>query len=140
MDDLSDENVVARWIQNPYYQAFTGEVEFQWKLPCDPTSMTKFRNRIGHNGFEKILAASIVLHKDNVQEDEMCIDTTVQEKNITFPTDVKQYRKIHGKSLKVAREENITLTRTYEKEVKKLKLYTRFAGHPKNRKRARYAV
>jgi len=140
LDDLSDEVVVARWVQSPYYQAFTGEVEFQWQLPCDPTSMTKFRNRIGADGFEKILAASIVLHKDKVTEDEMCIDTTVQEKNITFPTDAKQYRKIHEKLLMVARSEGITLSRTYEKEVKRLKLHTRFSGHPKNRKRARYAV
>jgi IS5 family transposase len=64
----------------------------------------------------------------------------VQEKNITFPTDAKQYRKIHGQLLKLAREEGIALTRTYEKEVKKLKLQTRFAMHPKNRKKARKSV
>ncbi len=86
-----------------------------------------------------------------IDEDEMCIDTTVQElcisvsrtdtkKNTTFPTDAKQYRKIHSHLLKLARKENIRLTRTYEKEVKKLKLHTRFATHPRNRKRSRYAV
>ncbi len=140
LENLSDEIVVSRWVQNPYYQAFTGEVEFQWELPCDPTSMTKFRNRIGAAGHEKILVASIALHEDKVTEDEMCIDTTVQEKNITFPTDAKQYRKIHGKLLKIARTEGIVLTRTYEKEVKQLKQATRFSTHPKNRKKARYAV
>jgi IS5 family transposase len=140
MEDLSDEVLVQRWVQNPYYQAFTGEIEFQWKLPCDPTSLTKFRNRIGSTGHEKILAVSIAMHHEKIAEDEMCIDTTVQEKNITFPTDAKQYRKIHQKLLKIARKENISLTRTYEKEVKRLKLHTRFATHPKNRKRARYAV
>jgi IS5 family transposase len=140
MEDLSDEVLVQRWVQNPYYQAFTGEVEFQWKLPCDPTSLTKFRNRIGSTGHEKILAVSIAMHQEKIAEDEMCIDTTVQEKNITFPTDAKQYRKIHQQLLKIARKENISLTRTYEKEVEQLKLYTRFATHPKNRKRARHAV
>ena len=80
------------------------------------------------------------MHREKIGEDEMCIDTTVQEKNITFPTDAKQYRKIHQQLLKIARKENISLTRTYEKEVKHLKLHTRFATHPKNRKRARYAV
>lgn len=70
----------------------------------------------------------------------MCIDTTVQEKDITFPTDAKQYQKIHQHLLKLARAENIVLTRTDEKEVKQLKLHTRFAGRPKNRKRSRYAV
>ena len=140
MENLSDEVLVQRWVQNPYYQAFTGEVEFQWKLPCDPTSLTKFRNRIGSSGHEKILAVSIAMHQEKIAEDEMCIDTTVQEKNVTFPTDAKQYRKIIKHLLKIARKEKIGLTRTYEKEVKRLKLHTRFATHPKNRKRARRAV
>ena len=140
MENLSDEVLVQRWVQDPYYQAFTGEAEFQWKFPCDPTSLTKFRNRIGSKGHETILSVSIALHHEKITEDEMCIDTTVQEKNITFPTDAKQYQKIHKHLLKIARTEKITLTRTYEKEVKRLKLFTRFAGHPKNRKRARNAV
>jgi IS5 family transposase len=140
MENLSDEVLVQRWVQNPYYQAFTGEVEFQWQFPCDPSSMTNFRKRIGAEGYEKILAVSIALHQEKIAEDEMCIDTTVQEKNITFPTDAKQYRKIHQQLLKIARKENISLSRTYEKEVKKLKLHTRFASHPKNRQRACKAV
>ena len=140
LENLSDEVVVERWIQNPYYQAFTGEVEFQWSLPCDPSDMTYFRKRLGDTGFEKILAVSIALHGERAHEDEMCIDTTVQEKNITFPTDAKQYRKVHGHLLKMARKEGLALSRTYEKEVRHLKRHTRFATHPKNRKKARYAV
>jgi len=140
MENLSDEILVQRWVQNPYYQAFTGETEFQWQMPCDPTDLTYFRKRIGSEGHEKILAVSIAMHQDKVDEEEMCIDTTVQEKNITFPTDAKQYRKIHQQLLKIARSEKIGLTRTYEKEVKKLKLHTRFSTHPRNRKKARYAV
>lgn len=140
LEDLSDEVLIQHWVQNPYYQAFTGEIEFQWQLPCDPSDMTYFRKRIGPEGFEKILAVSIVLHEEKACEDEMCMDTTVQEKNITFPTDAKQYRKIHSQLLKLARKEGIVLTRTHEKEVKKLKLHTRFASHPKNRKKARKAV
>lgn len=140
LENLSDEVLVSRWVQNPYYQAFTGEISFQWQFPCDPSSMTNFRKRIGEAGHEKILAASIALHEESIDEDEMCIDTTVQEKNIAFPTDARQYRKIHGKLLKIARKERIPLSRTYEKEVKRLKRDTRFATHPKNRKKARYAV
>ncbi len=140
LEDLSDDVLIQRWVQNPYYQAFTGAIEFQWQLPCDPSDMTYFRKRIGPQGFEKILAASIALQEDNVCEDEMCLDTTVQEKNITFPTDAKQYRKIQGHLLKMARKEGIALTRTHAKEVKELKLHTRFATHPKNRKKARRAV
>lgn len=36
---LSDEAVVARWVENPYYQHFTGEVFFQHRLPIDPSSL-----------------------------------------------------------------------------------------------------
>ncbi len=140
LEDLSDEVLIQRWIQNPYYQSFTGEIEFQWQLPCDPSDLTYFRKRIGNEGFEKVLAASIALHQEKAIEDEMCIDTTVQEKNITFPTDAKQYRKIHGQLLKMARAEGIVLSRSHEKEVKILKLPTRFATHPRNRKKARKAV
>ena len=84
LEDLSDEVLIQRWIQNPYYQSFTGEIEFQWQLPCDPSDLTYFRKRIGKEGFEKVLAASIALHQEKAIEDEMCIDTTVQEKNIPF--------------------------------------------------------
>ena len=140
LENLSDDVLVQRWVQNPYYQVFTGEVEFQWRLPCDPSDLTYFRKRIGSEGHEKILAVSIALHQAKVNEDEMCIDTTVQEKNITFPTDAKQYRKIQAHLLKIAKNEKIVLTRTYAKEVKILKLHTRFATHPKNRKKARRAV
>jgi len=140
LENLSDEVLIQRWVQNPYYQAFTGEIEFQWQFPCDPSDLTYFRKRIGSQGHEKILAASISLHLKKVEEDEMCIDTTVQEKNITFPTDAKQYRKIHGQLLKIARKDKLKLARTYEKEVRKLKQHTRFATHPKNRKKARAAV
>ena len=140
LENLSDEVLMQRWVQNPYYQSFTGEVEFQWQLPCDPSDMTYFRKRIGREGFEKILAVSIALHQDKATEEEVCIDTTVQEKNITFPTDAKQYRKIHSQCLKIARAEGVVLSRTYEKEVKVIKLQTRFAMHPRNRKKAGKAV
>jgi len=77
LENLSDEVLVQRWVQNPYYQAFTGEVEFQWQLPCDPTDLTYFRKRIGSAGHEKILAASIALHPSKVEEDEMCIEPVI---------------------------------------------------------------
>lgn len=140
LENLSDEVLVQRWVQNPYYQAFCGETEFQWALPCDPSEMTVFRKRLGTEGVEKILAVSIALHGEAAIEKERCIDTTVQEKNTTFPTDARQYRKIHGHLLKLARSEGITLSRTHEKEVKQLKQHTRFASHPKNRNKARKAV
>lgn len=137
LENLSDEVLVKRWVQNPYYQVFCGEAEFQWSLPCDPSDMTYFRKRIGEAGFEKILSSSIALFGKTAQEEEVCIDTTVQEKNVTYPTDAKQYQKIRVKVLKIAKQEGIALPRTFAKEVKALKLQTRFAGQPRVRKKAK---
>ena len=140
MDNLSDEGVVQRWVQDPYYQAFCGETEFQWSFPCDPTDLIYFRKRIGESGIEKILAASIAIHGEQKLEEEVCIDTTVQEKNITFPTDAKLYRKIIVQCLKLAKVHDIKLRRSYAKEIKQRKLECRFSGHPRNRAKARKAV
>ena len=140
VENLSDEVLIERWVRDPYQQSFCGETDFQWEFPCDPSDMSYFRKRIGSSGFEKILAASIALHGETAIEEEMCVDTTVQEKNTSFPTDAKQYRKIHSRLLKLARTEGIRLSRTHEKEVKQLKQHTRFASHPKNRQKARRAV
>ena len=139
LENLSDERVVQLWVQNPYYQVFCGETEFQWQFPCDPTDLIYFRKRIGTEGVEKILAASIALHGDAALEDEVCIDTTVQEKAITFPTDAKLYRKIIVRMWKLAREHGISLSRTYAKEVKQRRLELRFGHHPKKRALARKA-
>lgn len=138
--ELSDEVLIQHWTQNPYYQSFTGEVAFQWRVPCAPSDLTYFRKRVGSEGHEKILALSIALHQETIEADEMCIDTTVQEKNITFPTDAKQYRKLHKQLLKIAREEKLALTRTYAQEVQSLKLQTGFATHLKNRQQSGQAV
>jgi len=133
--NLSDENTVARWVENPYYQYFTGEFVFQTTPPIDPADFSKFRRRIGEEGAEKLLKLSIQLNADEcVKETEVMVDTTVQEKNITFPTDVKLTRKVIARCLKTARKENITLRRTYTRELKKLNLQTRFMNHPKRKR------
>ena len=77
MEDLSDEVVIQRWVQDSYYQAFTGEAEFQWKFPCNPTSLTKFRNRIGNDCFETILSVSIAMHQKKVAEDDVGVDVEI---------------------------------------------------------------
>jgi len=139
MENLSDEVLVERWVQNPYYQAFCGGVEFQWQWPCDPTDLVYFRKRLGSTGFEKLLAVSIVIHGEEIKEKECCIDTTVHEKNITFPTDDKLSRKIIGRCWKLAKEHSIKLRRSFKRELKGLLLNLRFRKHPKNKKKAKKA-
>ncbi|OLG82148.1 transposase, partial [Xanthomonas oryzae pv. oryzae] len=57
--DLSDEAVCERWLENPYWQFFTGEVVFQTCVPCDPSSLTRWRQRLGEAGMEALLAHTI---------------------------------------------------------------------------------
>ena len=140
--NLSDEGVVARWMENPYMQYFTGEKVFQKRPPMNPIDMTKFRKRIGAKGAEKIFKISLMVNAKEITEREMkmvMIDSTVQEKNITFPTDAKLYRKIIAKVLKMARNEDIELRRTYTRELKALKL-VRFMNHPTRMKEGKKAV
>ena len=95
MYNLSDESYTARWVENPYWQYFCGETYFQFEQPFDPSEFVHFRGRIGASGAEKLLKLSISLFSAReVNEKEVLIDTTVQEKNITFPTDTKLHKKI----------------------------------------------
>lgn len=79
MFNQSDEAVVERWVENPYWQQFCGMSEFQWELPCDPSDLVYFRNRIGEQGVTLILAISAQMHGKKCQEAEIVIDSMVQE-------------------------------------------------------------
>ena len=134
--DLSDESIVEKWVENPYYQFFSGETLFQWEFPCHPTDLVYFRKRIGKKGVEKILKVSIELHGNKAREQEVLVDTTVQEKNITFPTDTKLYERVIEHCVKIARKKGIVLRQSYKRTTKKLMLAQRFRNHPRNRKKA----
>jgi len=138
--NLSDESVVGRWVENPYYQYFCGEAFLQWEFPCHPTDLVYFRKRIGEKGVEKIFQVSIDLHGSKAMEREVLIDTTVQEKNITFPTDIKLYKNISDKCVAIAEKEEVKLRQTYRRTIKKLMLAQRFRNHPKNYKKATKAA
>ena len=112
--NLGDETVMAEWVSNPYYQHFCGEAVFQWKFPCDPSDLVHFRHRIGESGIEKILAQSVLIHGEKVLKEDVSIDTTVQEKNITFPTDTKLAKKIIDKTAEIARKEGIKQRQSYK--------------------------
>ncbi len=133
------ETVVADWVQNPYWQYFSGGQYFQWKPPIDPSELVHFRKRIGEQGVNKILEISVNLFEKDKKEKEILIDTTVQEKNITYPTDVKLAKKIIDKCNKIAKKERIEQRQSYTRTVKELMLLQRFRKHPKKIKKARAA-
>jgi transposase, IS5 family len=141
MYNLGDETFVARWIENPYWQYFCGETFFQYDEPYDPSDFVHFRKRIGEEGAQKILKLSISLFDSReVNEKEVLIDTTVQEKNITFPTDSKLHKKIIEGCIKIAELENIKLRQRYTRIVKQLMIDQRFREHPKRKKKANAAA
>ena len=117
LENLSDERIVEAWSRNPYYQYFCGESHFQWGLPCDPSDLVHFRNRIGVKGVEKIFEVSIKLHSKESLEEEIVADTTVQEKNITFPTDTKLRLKIIDHCWKIADKTGVKFYHSYKRKV-----------------------
>jgi IS5 family transposase len=137
--NLSDESVVEQWAENAYYQYFSGEQTFTAKEPCEASELVHFRNRIGAEGIELILQESIRINGKGGKEDKASIDTTVQEKNITYPTDSKLHRKIIKKCVRIAEKEGIELRQSYSRTLKKLGIDQRFRNHPKNGAKARKA-
>lgn len=141
MFNESDESVIERWVENPYWQYFCGEVYFRHAPPFDRTELIKFRKRIGDEGAEMLLKMSIDLFpRKEVQEKEVLIDTTVQEKNITYPTDAKLQKKIIEKCRGIAGKESVQLRQTYGRELKQLMIDQRFHSHPKRKKKAKAAA
>ncbi|CAD5374676.1 transposase [Rubrivivax sp. A210] len=115
---LSDEDTVARWSENPYWQHFSGELYFQHELPCDPSSLVRWRQRIGEAGCEWLLAQSIeaarrgrVIKRDSV--DTVVLDTTVQPKAIAHPTDSRLLNKAREQLVNAAQDAGVTQRQSY---------------------------
>lgn len=140
--NLSDEDVVTGWVENPYWQFFSGMKYFEHKLPIHPSSMTRWRKRIGDAGAEQLLketieAGLVIKAVKPSQLIRINVDTTVQEKDIRFPTDARLYDRARERLVKAAKERRIDLRQNYNRNAKKLILkQTRYA-HAKQMKRAR---
>lgn len=141
-DNLSDEEICARWVENPYYQYFCGEEFFLHELPFERTSMTRWRQRMGEDKLEALLQESLaVAVKVGAAKPsdftKVIVDTTVAEKNIAFPTDAKLINRAREKLVKMARKEGVKLRQSYKRVGKfALIMHQRYA-HAKQFKRAR---
>jgi len=116
--DESDESVVEKWVENPYWQFFCGRTYFEHTLPCHPTSLVKWRRRLGAAGVEKLLTETLSTAKREqaLRESEIKrvhVDTTVQEKAIAFPTDARLYHKARRALVRQARAAGINLRQSY---------------------------
>jgi IS5 family transposase len=142
MHNLSDEELVARWIENPYYQHFCGEEHFRHDAPFDRSSMTRWRQRMGDARLEVLLQESLTIAvKTEAIEvkdlSKVIVDTTVQEKAVTFPTDAKLLNRARLMLVKLAKKHGLKLRQGYPKVGKQaLMKYQRYA-HAKQFKRAR---
>ena len=143
--NLSDEQVVHGWVENPYWQFFCGEEFFRHKLPINPCQMTRWRQRIGEKGVEKLLQITIEAGKatKTITEqsfEKVIVDTTVQPKAIQHPTDARLYRKVHAAMLRIAQAEGLDLRQSYRKLMERA--FRKHGGHMKAKqfKRAKPAL
>jgi transposase, IS5 family len=139
--DESDESVVARWVENPYWQFFCGCQYMQHELPIDPSSLSKWRKRVGAERLEKLLEATIhtglALQALRPQElQKVNVDTTVQEKAIAFPTDARLYHKMRVALVRRASSVGIRLRQNYRFKGKKLLAKQGRYAHAQQLKRA----
>ena len=129
---LSDEAVVARWVENPYYQHFTGEFFFQHRPPIDPSSLTRWRKRIGEEGVEWLLTKTIEAGRASgaVDDDSLkrvAVDSepdketsrgvvspaNVMEKTVAHPTESRLYERARALLTKLAQRAGIDLRQSY---------------------------
>ncbi len=156
---LSDEAVVARWVENPYYQHLCCETFFQHRPPIDPSSLTRWRQRVGEEGVEWLLTK-------NEEEEErpqwgvsltneagrasgtvadrslerVSVDTTVMEKNIAHPTEARLYDKAREKLVALAAEAGIELRQSYARLAPRLAAKAGRYAHARQFKRMRKAL
>ncbi len=116
--DLSDEALCERWIENPYFQYLCGEEFFQHELPFDRSSMTRWRQRMGEERIATLLQESLaVAVKTGAMKAQdtrrVIVDTTVQPKNVMFPTDAKLIHRARERLVRLAKRVGLDLRQSY---------------------------
>lgn len=122
---------------NAYFQYFGGLQHQRWGQPCAASDLVHFRQRIGESGIEKIFGHSIEKHGKDGEDRDVSVDSTVQEKNITYPTDAKLHKKIIDKCVAKAKKEGVELRRSYKRTSKQLLRDTYNGSHPRRRKKSK---
>lgn len=138
--NLSDEALCARWLENPYFQYFCGEESFQHTLPFDRSSLTRWRQRLGEEQLSALLQESLsVAHKTGALAgkdlERVAVDTTVQPKNVAFPTDVRLMHKALVMLVRLARKHGVQLRQSYVRVAKRAAIMAGRYAHAKQFKR-----
>lgn len=142
MYNESDEMIVQKFVENPYYQYFCGNEYFEHSLPIDSSSMTNFRKRMGKEDIDELLKETVssVTCSGQLKEkdfEQLNVDTTVQEKAISFPTDSKLYYKMLEDLVDQAKSRGIKLRQSYKFVSKKSLTKQGGYAHAKQMKRSR---
>lgn len=145
MHNLSDEVLCARWIENPYYQYFCGELSFRHKLPFDRSSLTRWRQRLGEEQLVALIQESLsVAHKTGAVEtkdlERVVVDTTVQPKAVAHPTDARLMHRAIVKLVALARRQGVPLRQSYLRVAKRATIMVGRYIHAHQFKRARKAL
>ncbi len=139
-NDASDEAVVNTWLENPYWQFFTGETYLQTKLPIDPSSLTRWRQRIGEEGVEVLLAATIQAARGaglikRTSVNQIIVDTTVMPKAIAHPTGSRLMERARQHLVRFAQKHELDLRQNYNREAPRLAAQIGRYAHAKQYKR-----
>jgi transposase, IS5 family len=142
MHDLSDEGLCARWVENPYYQFFCGELSFCHQQPFDRSSLTHWRQRLGEEQLVALIQESLsVAHKTGALAtrdlERVVVDTTVQPKAIAHPSDARLCHRALEKLVELARRNNVPLRQTYRRVAKRAAIMVGRYIHAHQFKRAR---
>src|SRR5829696_5015471 len=143
--DLSDEELCARWIENPYFQYFCGEEFFCHELPFDRSSLTRWRQRMGEERIACLLQESLAVATrmgaaKPADFRQVVIDMTVQEKAIAFPTDAKLMHRARERLVRLAQARGVTLRQSYVRVGKIALIRHQRYAHAKQFKRATRAL
>jgi transposase, IS5 family len=141
MHDLSDEDLCARWVENPYYQLFCGEEFFQHKLTFDRSSLTRWRQRIGEERLPALIQESLAVATRTgaakpADFSKVIVDTTVQPKAVASPTDAKLMHRARERLVKLAKKTGVDLRQSYERVGKHAWIAHQRYAHAKQFKRA----
>ena len=138
---LSDEGVCERWVDDPYFQHFTGEAFFQHEFPHERSDLSHWRKRLGDK-LDLLLAESLrVAHQSGALRTKdlarVTVDTTVQPKNVTFPTDAKLLHAAIKGLNRLARRHGVRLRQSYTRVAQRAAMMAGRYAHAKQFNRHR---
>jgi transposase, IS5 family len=142
---LSDEVLCDRWVENPYYQFFCGEEFFQHRLVFDRSSLTRWRQRMGEERLKVLLqeSLSVATKTEAIKPADLnriIVDTTVQPKNVMFPTDARLLNRARQILVRLAHSGGIKLRQSYARVGKFALIQHQRYAHAKQFKRANRAL